>query len=284
MSSGSRPELASGATTSGMPCSNVVAHPNGSVWVVLRRQRQREEAAQRARERQRVVGDPPAGAEHRVFIDAVDGAEARSKQSLAHADAEILRHAPHAAERHREALERSRAVEIVGAHDPLDAPVRALHQRVVLVAQAQVEGQFVADLPPVASVERVLPLARGHQLVLHAGGAHFHQAQQERRVRVVDVGLLVAAVERGRVRRGLHEATRTVAQLGLPVIHAQFVDRIAKAELVRARQLGQVAGKRVGALVAFHRIPTVGVADDVEVAPAAAHRGRTGCRHIVGRC
>ena len=90
-------------------------------------------------------------------------------------------------------------------------------------------------------------------------------------MRVVDVSVLAAAVERGRVRGGLHEATRTISQLGLPVIQAQFVDRVAEAELVRARELRQVAGKRVRPLVAFHGIPPVGIADDVEVAPAAAH-------------
>ena len=59
----------------------------------------------------------------------------------------------------------------------------------------------------------------------------------------------------GGVGRGLHQAARTVAELGLPVVHPQLVDRVAEPELVRARELRQVARERVGALVALDGVP-----------------------------
>ncbi len=97
--------------------------------VVIRRERQREEAAERPREGKRVVGDPVPGAEDRVVGDAIDPDDSRREQRLAHLDAEILRDLALATEQDRRTQcaagvgrqrrgvrsERARAGEVVGA-------------------------------------------------------------------------------------------------------------------------------------------------------------------------
>ena len=163
-----RPDDSSGATTLGMPCSNVVDKAVRIDSAELARERQREEAAERPRERQRVVRDAVSGTEHGVLIEAVDGAEARREEALADLDPEVFGNAPDTAEEDVERCQRPRARQIVRAFDPFDAAVGSCHQRVVLVAKPEIECQPRVDLPPVANVERVLPLACGHQLVLDA--------------------------------------------------------------------------------------------------------------------
>ena len=133
-------------------------------------ERQREETAQRARERQRVVRDAVTGARHGVVIDPIDGAQTRSEERLAHLDPKILRDVALAAEEHRRNAASCGSASGEGVNAPvfwasarvlarssapsdlLDAAVGAGHEGVVLVAQAEVERQLVVHLPPVARI------------------------------------------------------------------------------------------------------------------------------------
>ena len=60
---------------------------------------------------------------------------------------------PEPAEQDVERGQRPRARQIVRAFDPFDAAVGARHQRVILVAKAEIERQPRVDLPPIAHVD-----------------------------------------------------------------------------------------------------------------------------------
>ena len=86
-------------------------------------------------------------------------------------------------------VELAREVGVVEI-EPIDAAaIGAVHDRIELPAQAEVERQLRRRRPPVAEVQRVLPLARGHQLVLHALVGLPDLPEQERRVGVVEVAV-----------------------------------------------------------------------------------------------
>ena len=110
----------------------------------------------------------------------------------------------------------------------------------------------------------MLPLARRHQLVLHALAGRADQAQHERRVLIVEVVRLGA----GRVQRrgGAVERERPARIVGfrLPMVQVQEIQEVASAQVVPAGQLRKVRRHRVSALVAVNRVPAVTVSDGAE--------------------
>ena len=155
----------------------------------------------------------------------------------------VLRVAAPAGDEHLEV----RQIEPVEA-----APVDAVHDRVVLPPHAQVQRQPLGRAPPIAEEERVLPFARGHQLVLHALVDVADQPEHERRVLVVEIRRLCRPLSRCRVAHEREVAAR-VAGLRLPVVEIHEVQEVAAAQIVTSLQLGHVRRQRVRPLVAVNR-------------------------------
>ncbi len=88
---------------------------------------------------------------------------------MLHLDAQVLGIASPAAQEHL-----VRRVVVV-----LDPAVCARDERVLLPAQAQVEGQVLVDLPAVAEVEAILPFTAGLELGLQALARLRIQPEQE---------------------------------------------------------------------------------------------------------
>src|SRR5438128_926165 len=100
------------------------------------------ETSQRAREGQWIVSDSIAASDHCVVIQAVGKAYARAEQFLAGGDADASRNIADAAQE-----------DLIGLRIPaLDAAITARDERVVLVAQTDVQRQLSADLPPIAEI------------------------------------------------------------------------------------------------------------------------------------
>src|SRR4029453_18277616 len=89
-----------------------------------------------------------------------------------------LRHAADAADQHFPRL----------VVQPLEAaPVDAAHDRVVLVAQAEIERQLLVDVPTIAGEPRILVFTAGHLLELDALAVAAVETEQERGVLVPGV-------------------------------------------------------------------------------------------------
>src|SRR5207253_3812095 len=174
------------------------------------------------------------------------------------------RNAAKASEEYIERSQLPRARQIVCAFDPFDAAIRARHERVVLVAQAEIERQAVVDLPSIACVEGILPFTRGHQLVLYALARVVQQADQEGCVPVVAVRRLRSSLECGGVGSRIQRTSRTGTELRLPMIHPQPVERVPSADFVRSLDLRDVHRQRVGSLITLNGIPTVEISQTVE--------------------
>ncbi len=179
------------------------------------------------------------------------------EEALADLDPEVFGNAPDTAEEDVQRCQRPRARQIVRAVDPFDAAVGSCHQRVVLVAKPEIERQPRVDLPPIPNVERVLPLARGHQLVLDALASAVDEAKQERCVAVVAVRRLGSAFESGRVLRAIQFTARTQAQLRLPVLHPQPVERVATPDFMSSMDLRNICRQRVCAFITLNWSPAV---------------------------
>jgi hypothetical protein len=217
--------------------------------------RQRIESTERARPRERVVGDAVAGPEHRFLVQAVGDAHPRREERLAGVQADVLGHAAHAAEEHFV----RRVVE------PLQAATASpLHDRVVLVAQPEVDGELFARIPSVADEEGVLVLPARHLLELDALAVAARASEEEAGVLVPEVRG-VARLARD-VPREVEGAARTAAELRLPVIELIPDEVEAGAEFVRPGELREVRRDRVAPLEALHRVPRRRV-------PYGAHAG-----------
>ena len=157
--------------------------------------------------------------------------------------------------------------------EQLDAAVGAVEQRVVLVAQPEVDGELLVHLPAVGDVEAELVLAAGHLLELHALAVAADLAEQERRVRVpaADAGIAGNAGDAA----GEGQRAARVADLGLPVRQFEPDEVEAGADLVAAGHLGQVDRRGVAALVAHHRRPRGVVAEDAEAGLEHRHAAVT---------
>src|SRR5439155_16692472 len=103
-------------------------------------------AAHRARPRLRVVGQAIARTEDRLVVEPVDAAHSRSEVVEAYFHPVGLRVA---ASPGYDDIKR-------GEIEPIEAaPIRAMHDRVELPAQPEVERELRARGPPVAEVKRV---------------------------------------------------------------------------------------------------------------------------------
>ena len=80
----------------------------------------------------RVVGEAVAGANHRLLVQPVDGADTRRKRVLRRVEPHVLRVAADAADQHVERVQ----------VEHLDLVILPPHDRVVLPAQAQIEREL----------------------------------------------------------------------------------------------------------------------------------------------
>ena len=212
--------------------------------------RQRIEAAERTRPRNRIEGLAVASAEHRLIVDAVGRAETRREQRLAHLDpvdpSGTLPTPPS-------------STLNVGIVEHLDAAILARHQRVVLVAQAEVEGQLLRHVPAVADERAVLVLAAAHRSRTGCSCRNRYPGRGGTR-RTGSTGSRCSQLP-GEVAREAEIAARTRAELRLPVIQLVADEVEAGPDLVRAHQLRQVRGGRVAGLVPLEWRPSGVVAE-----------------------
>ena len=191
-------------------------------------------AAQRPGERNRIVVDAVAGADDGLVAEAPGQSDAGREEPLAHRDAHVVRLAAAAAEEYLVGL------GII----PLQAFAGTLHQRVILVAQSDVDGHIAADLPAIADVAAELPLAPRHQDVLQCLFGIVGESQQKRGIAVVLVRRRPAA-ERGRSAAEAQVAARAETHLRLPVVQVVPDEIESETELVRALGPRQVVALRV---------------------------------------
>ena len=232
-------------------------------------------AAHRTRPRLRVVRQAVAGAEHRLVVDAIDAAEPRRKVVEARLHPVVLRVAAAPGDDHVQPTPEIGVVEI----EPVDAAaINAVHDRIDLPPEAEIQCEPRIRRPPIAEEQRVLPLTRRHQLVLYALVDDADLTEQERGVRVVEVRRLAAA-QPGGVRKELELAPR-IARLRLPVIEVEIVQEVAAAQVVVPFDLRHVVRDRVGALVAEDRVPAVAVPELAEEARCGGAEPELGITRI----
>src|SRR5690606_4141293 len=133
---------------------------------------------------------------------AVGDADARREQRVARLDAQVLRVAAEAAEPDVEGIE----------VEHLEAPAVTRHERVVLVAQAQVERELLVDLPAIRDVEPELVLAPRELLELDALAELAQVAQHHAGKRVPAADARIPGDARGAAAEG--ERAARVAHFG----------------------------------------------------------------------
>ena len=126
-----------------------------------RRDRERVESPKRTAEGERVVSNTEARPDDVLVAQTIGKADARSEVLLADRNVVI-----------EIDVER---VEI----ELLHGPVFTRDQRIDLVTQTQRESQVAGSLPPVAEIQGVLPLPRGHQVPLKTFARGVRQSQKE---------------------------------------------------------------------------------------------------------
>ena len=186
-----------------------------------------------------------AAAEHRFVVEAIDGAEPRRKPVLRRLQAHVLRVAANAADQDIERLQ---------VHY-LDLPIGTPEDRVVLPPQPEIERELVVRRPAIAEEHRMLPLAGREQLVLETLAGRADEAEQERRVLVVEIPGLRSRAERSRRVPGEVEASTRVGALRLPVVEVQEIAAVASLEVMTADDLGHVAAEGDGLLLPPGRAP-----------------------------
>src|SRR5207247_6568991 len=133
--------------------------------------RERIEAAQRARERERIEVESVACTDDGLLVQTVGHSNARRELLVVDRHADVRRNVAPSTQKY---LVRLRI-------QPLDAlACRAAHQRIELITQAEVQRELASDLPAIARVPAELPLARRHQDVLNALLHLIRGAKQER--------------------------------------------------------------------------------------------------------
>ena len=201
-------------------------------------------AAQGARERDGIVVDAVAGADHGLVAEPVSQSDARREELVADGDANVFGLAAAAAQKHI----------VAGRIVALDTIAGASHQRIELVAQPDIDREVAVHLPAVASVPAELPLAASSQDVLEALVGGGVEPQQEVGVGVELVGS-GTAVQSGRTAAESQVASGSIADLGLPVVQMVTHQVEAEAQLMRAMHVGQVIAMRIAFLDALQGHP-----------------------------
>src|SRR5690606_18806977 len=187
----------------------------------------------------------------------------RCKQRVARLDAQVLRVAAQPAETHVEGVE----------VEHLETPALTRHQRIVLVAEAEVQRQLLVDLPAIRDVDAELVLAAREFLELDALAELAQVAEHHagKGVPAADAGV---AGNAGEAASEAQVAAR-VADLGLPVVEREAHEVEPRADLVTPRDLGHVDRRGVAALVTPDWRPGGVVAEGAETGVELRHAAVT---------
>src|SRR6476646_351715 len=131
--------------------------------------------------------------------------------------------------------------------------MRALHKRIQLISQSEIQCKFACGLPAIAGVPAELPFASGHLDVLQSFSGRLVEAEEKCRVPVELIRRRTPIQGGNSTIEGERSAGTEGACLGLPLIELIANHVETEAEFVRSARPGHVVAVGPTLVVAIER-------------------------------